>query len=476
MPWQDFREFFAELERRGDTRVVEGADADLEIGTLTELMCERKGPMLLFDHIKGYPPGSRIATKPYSTPARTALALGLPEQTTPFEMFKIWRERFRNYKSIKPVETSSSVWMENAQEGNAVDLTKFPAPRWHERDGGAYFGTGCTVITRDPDEQWVNLGTYRCMLHDNTTLGLSIGPYHHGNLQIKKLWARGKSCPIAVAVTVEPYLFSASTSDAAWGTPEYEWAGFVKGEPIEIVSGPRTGLPLPARAELIVEGEVPPTSEETRKEGPFGEFTGYYAGGEKMEPVIRVKSVYHRTHPILHGEPPLKPPVETLVCPPSGSSTLRVWEGLEKSGVPGVKGVFNLSMGGGLVTVVAISQQYSGHAQQVGRIASGLMHTICRLMVVVDDDIDPSNAEEVLWAIATRCDPETSLEVQRECPSSPLDPIIPPERKKQRDYRSSRILVVACRPWKWRDEFPMVNKGSEELRQSMYKKWHRLFS
>ncbi len=476
MSWRDFREFLSELESRGDTKVVEGADCNIEIGALTELMCERKGPMLLFDRIKGFPQGYRIATKPYSTPSRSALALGLPEHTTPFEMFKVWRERFRSYKPIKPEEVTSSSWMENVLEGKAVELTRFPTPKWHERDGGPYFGTGCTVITRDPDEEWINLGTYRCMLHDETTLGLSIGPYHHGNLQIKKWWSSGKSCPIAVAITVEPYLFSASTSGAPWGTPEYDWAGFIKGEPIEIVSGPRTRLPLPARAELIVEGEVPPPTEETRKEGPFGEFTGYYAGGEKMEPVIRVNAVYHRNLPILHGEPPLKPPVDTLVCPPSGSSTLRVWEGLERSGVPGITGVYNLSMGGGLVTVVAITQQYSGHARQVGRIASGLMHTICRLLVVVDDDIDPSNAEDVLWAIATRCDPGSSFEIQYDCPSSPLDPIIEPERKKRRDFRSSRALIIACRPWEWRNEFPEVNKGSEDLRRKTYDKWRSLFS
>jgi 4-hydroxy-3-polyprenylbenzoate decarboxylase len=276
-------------------------------------------------------------------------------------------------------------------------------------------------------------------------------------------------------LSVEPCLFSASTNGAPWGASEYEWAGFIKDEPIEVVSGPETGLPLPARAELVVEGEVPPPSEETRKEGPFGEFTGYYAGGEKMEPVIRVRALYHRTNPVLHGEPPLKPPVETLVCPPSGSSTLRVWEGLEKSGIPGIKGVYNLSTGGGLVTVVSIKQQYAGHAVQVGRVASGLMHTICRVLVVVDEDIDPSNAEEVLWAIATRTDPENDFEIQRGCPSSPLDPMIPPERKKKRQFRSSRALIVACRPWDWMSEFPAVSRASEESRRKTYEKWRPLF-
>src|SRR5919202_5281434 len=107
MAWHDFREFLAEIERRDQVRVVEGADCDLEIGTLTELMCERRGPMLLFDHIKGHPPGYRIAGKPYAAPARAAIALGLPDRLPPLALVKVWQERIAGYRPIPPVEVSS---------------------------------------------------------------------------------------------------------------------------------------------------------------------------------------------------------------------------------------------------------------------------------------------------------------------------------------------------------------------------------
>jgi len=474
MAWRDFRDFLAAIEKRGEVKVVEGADLDLEIGTLTELMCERGGPMLLFDRINGYPKGYRIAAKPYSSPLRNVLALGLPEDRRPIELFKLWKEKFDGYKPIKPVQVSSAPVMENALEGYAVDLLKFPTPKWHELDGGPYFGTGCSVITRDLDEGWVNVGTYRSMIHDKKTLGFQIAPYHHGNIHLRKWWAQGKSCPIAVAVTVDPYLFCASTSNVPWGTTEYEYAGFIKGAPEEIIPGPLTGLPLPANAELIVEGEVPPMTVEQKMEGPFGEYTGYYAGGERMRPVIHVKAIYYRTNPILHGEPPLIPGGERRSVPPAGS-LLTVWEGLEKSGIPGIKAVYALNTGGALITVVSVKQEYSGHARQVGRVASGLMHSMCRVMVVVDEDIDPSNAEEVLWAIATRSDPETSFEIQRDCPSTWLDPMLAPEKKAKGDLKGSRALIVACRPWEWINEFPAVSKASDELRQQAYKKWGSLF-
>jgi 4-hydroxy-3-polyprenylbenzoate decarboxylase len=476
MPWRDFRDFLDGLRQRDQVKVVHGADPELELGTLVELMCERQGPMLLFENIQGYSEDYRIAAKPYATTRRSAIALDLPEDASAFELFKLWRERIRNYAPIPPREVATGPVMERVQEGADVDLTRFPVPRWHEKDGGPYFGTGCTIITMDPEEQWVNVGTYRAQLHDGQTTGIDIAPYHHGNLQMQKWWARGEHAPVAIAISPEPSLFWASTEGLPWADAEYEYAGFIKGEPIDVIRGPRTRLPLPATAELIVEGLVPPPSEEQRTEGPFGEFTGYYAGGEKQRPVIHVQAVYHRASPILHGEPPLKPPVLTLVCPPS-RSVLHLWESLERAGLPGVKGTYALNLGNALGIVVAIQQQYAGHARQVGRVASGLVNSICRMVIVVEDDIDPSNPEEVLWAIATRSDPESSWEVQPECPVSSLDPMVEPARKKAgRNLTSSRALIVACRPWEWRDEFPPVNRASEDLRQRTLEKWRAVFA
>jgi 4-hydroxy-3-polyprenylbenzoate decarboxylase len=471
MSWHDFREFLGELERVSEVQLVEGVDPDLELGTLTELMAERKGPMLLFDRINGFPPGYRIAAKAYATPRRTAIALGLPTEVSPFEMFKVWRNRVRDYQPIKPQVVPTGSVMENVVEGDDVDLGRFPAPKWHERDGGQYLGTGCTIITRDPHDGWVNVGTYRCMLHDATTTGVDIAPYHHGNLQMQQWWALGKSCPVAVAIAVDPYLFWASCVGLPWGAQEYDYAGFTKGEPIEIIPGPRTGLPLPANAELIIEGEVPPPAVERRPEGPFGEYTGYYAAGEKERPVIRAQAIYHRHSPILQGDPPLKPPAGHWGF--EYANSLRIWNGLEAAGLPGIVGVY--APEGALIVVASIRQQYAGHAKQVGTAVSGLTHSPIRLIVVVDEDIEPSNTEDVLWAIATRSDPATTFELQTGCPSNVLDPMITPERKRGRELTNSRALVIACRPWEWRDEFPAINRASDALRSRTYEKWRHLF-
>jgi 4-hydroxy-3-polyprenylbenzoate decarboxylase len=478
MPWRDFRAFLAELERRGDVKQVEGASCELEIGTLTELMAERYGPMLMFDRIDGYPAGHRIASKPYQTASRTALALGLPTDVSQLEMFRVWRERLRSFQGIPPETVTDGPVMENAFEGDEVDLTSLPVPRWHEHDGGPYIGTGCAVVTSDLDTGNINLGTYRCMLHDEKTTGVDIAPYHHGNLHMKGWWAKGKSAPVAVAITPDPYTFLASTQSVPSTLSEYDFAGFVKGAPIEVMKAPRTGLPVPAFAEVVFEGEVPPPDVERREEGPFGEYTGYYAGGQKEAPVIKVTGLYYRSNPIHQGDPPLKPPAGAGHwggLPLSGSLS-RVWDSMERAGIGGVKGVYALPAGGSLVTVISIKQQYAGHASQVGRVASGLLQNMCRMVIVVDEDIDPSNTEEVLWAVATRSDPVDSFEIQRDCPSGTLDPMISPARKRAGDLGSSRVIMVACRPWQWRDEFPVVNRGSVGLRSSVLAKWRQLFA
>jgi 4-hydroxy-3-polyprenylbenzoate decarboxylase len=360
--------------------------------------------------------------------------------------------------------------MENVRTGNQVNLLEFPTPKWHEFDGGPYIGTGCVVITKDPETGWVNYGTYRAQIHDEKTTGIDAAPHHHAKLMMRKYWAKGQSCPMAVAISVDPALFCASTSDLPWGRPEIELGGFIKGSPIEIMESELTGLPLPATAELIFEGEVPPMEVEQRKEGPFGEYTGYYAGGEKMAPVIRVKAIYFRTNPILHGEPPLKPPIDTWVIPPAVGINF-LWDGLERGGLPGIRGVYALRVGGRFITVVSIKQQYGGHARLVGKMASALIQGMGRFIIVVDDDIDPSDPEGILWALASRCDPETQIEIERNCPSSTLDAMISPEKRAKGDLTNSRAVMIACKPFDWMDKFPRVNRASDELRAKVMEKW-----
>ncbi|MBI4332001.1 MAG: UbiD family decarboxylase [Chloroflexi bacterium] len=471
----DLRAFIIQLEALNELKVVEGADWNLEIGAITELSDERNGPALLFDHIKGYPPGYRVATNLTATPRRLATALGLSPDIPNIELARLVKDRLRGLKPIPPTYVEKGCIMEEVYDEGEIDLLKFPVPLWHEHDGGRYIGTADMVIMRDPKDGWVNVGTYRIQVHDHDTTGLYIAPGKHGRLIRERYWAEGKSCPVAMVFGMHPLIWMPAYLGIPWGTEEYAIAGGLIGEPLQVITGDYTGLPIPAWAEIAIEGDCPPPQVESREEGPFGEAPGYYGSGERLEPVVRVKRVMHRHDPVITGNPPMKPP--SSGCALYIMRASNIWHELEGLGIPGIKGVWNMRAGSArFITVVSIEQKYAGHAKQVAMAAmSGIDGAyLGRFVIVVDDDIDPSNHDDVLWAMATRCDPATSLEIVKGCWSGLLDPTIDPERRARGDLTNSRAVVLACRPYHWRKDFPKVNRASDALRSQTMKKWGHL--
>src|SRR5579862_6834040 len=154
-------EFIQAADAVGEARFVDGADLDLEVGCLTELVGEQAGPLLLFDHFAGYPSGYRISANTIRTPRRFALAMGFPIDSHPIDLVKLWRDKRKVMdQPVPPRVVSDGPVYECVEDGNNVDLSMFPAPRWHGEDGGRYIGTGDMVVTRDPEMGWVNFGTY----------------------------------------------------------------------------------------------------------------------------------------------------------------------------------------------------------------------------------------------------------------------------------------------------------------------------
>ncbi len=479
MAFYDVREFIDALRKLDDVRDVRGAHWHLEIGGLTEIFASRaQFPLMLFDDIVDYPTGWRVISNYVNDARRAALALGLPPDVSKVEMLRHWKDRLADADSIPPRQVDDGPLFENTQTGDDINLLKFPVPHWHELDGGRYLGSACCVITREPDNSWVNLGIYRVQVHDERTLGFYISPGHHGGIMREKYWARGESCPIAITFGQEPTTWIAAGQTTAYGVTEYELAGWMRGEPVETIPGPITGLPLPATAEIAIEGEAPPPQEESRIEGPFGEWPGYYGAGARPEPIVRVKAVYHRNDPILTGAPPLKPPALNFGLPFGAAAA---WQYLEDADVPDVRGVWThvggAAAGAGLpFIVISLTQRYAGHAQQAAAVVagarSGAYHG--RFAIVVDDDIDPADLGEVVWAISTRCDPKTAMTVLDNCWSTPLDPGMHPDKKDAANFTNSRVIINACRPYHWKDRFPPVNVISPELKNALSEKWKEL--
>ena len=207
MSYDDLRGWLEETDKIGELKRIGGAHWDREMGAISELMAERANPALLFDKITGYPQGYRVLSNAFLTCNRTASVLGVKQELSPIEMVDAWRKRLKNVKPILPVGVKTGPVKQNVLTGQDVDLLKFPAPIWHEQDGGRYLGTGCAVITKDPDEGWVNLGTYRCMIFDRNLLSIGVNPGKHGTAMIEKYHSRGQSVPIAVVCGMDPVLF-----------------------------------------------------------------------------------------------------------------------------------------------------------------------------------------------------------------------------------------------------------------------------
>jgi UbiD family decarboxylase len=465
--YRDLREFIHQVEALGALRRIDGADPRFEIGGITEVAAGMPdGPALLFDRIKGFPSGFRVFTNATTNPQRAALALGIDPKLRPLDALKQWMEKRQTLIPQKPVSVDDAAFLENSATGGDVDLAKLPAPFWHPKDGGPFIGSGSIVIMRDPDSGWINASIYRVQVHGKTKVTIQFDHQgRHGAIIAKKYWDAGKSCPLAVVNGEDPALFIAGFEYLPAGQSEYDFAGAIKGAPIEVKAGPVTGLPLPARAEIILEGELKSPSEETLPEGPFGEFTGYYAADKRPCPVMEVTAIHHRNDPILLGSPPMKPPRFHFGLPFRAAG---IWSNLESAGVTDVAGVWQHVAQ--LMTVVAIRQRYDGHAKRAALIAAAQSY-MGRLVVVVDDDVDPSSLADVMWAIATRCEPSEQIDIVRGAWSSALDPRIPAEEKLRGTTSHSKAIINACRPFAWIDKYPPVSALSHEETRVIEAKW-----
>jgi len=461
-PHRDLRELLERVRRAGELTHIAHADWNLEIGTLIEIVynkLQNNPPAILFEDIAGYSKGFRLLSGMTNSAKRLALTLGFPVPENSMDVVRAYRVRMKTHKPIPPKVVESGPVLENIFRDDEVDLLKFPAPLLHEKDGGRYLGTDDLVIMRDPDDGWINCGTYRVMLHDAKRAGVWMSPGKHGRQIREKYFKRDEPCPVLVSCGHDPLLFLAGGNEIRFGLSEYDYAGGHRGEPFEVIESELYGLPMPSHAEFVIEGEMHPG--ETAVEGPFGEFTGYYAGGKSEQPVIRVRRIYHRDNPILTIAAPMKPPSDFSYSKCVMKAGM-IWDEVERAGLSGVQGVWCHEAGGArMFNVISIKQAFAGHARQAGMLAASCQSGsyLGRFVVVVDDDIDPTNLFDVVWAMCTRCDPAEDIEFIRKAWSGPLDPRIP-----HGTTTNSRAVIMACRPFERLASFPPVAEASAELR------------
>lgn len=448
-PIADLRDWLRRVDALGELTVVdEAVDPDEEMAAITYLVGKEKGsPCLLFERPRGAerdPLGTRLLWNVLGS-SRRRIALSVEEDPDLPLRELIARAKDKAGLRIPPKEVDRSLApaLANTLTGSDIDLTLLPIPKHWPLDGGAYAGTADAVITRDPDSGYLNVGTYRMMLQGPREVGLYLSPGKDARLHISRAWERGESIPVAAAWGVDPLFMIMGGQTFAKNVSEYEFIGGTKGEPVPVVRGVATDLLMPASAEILIEGEIPPRS--VRSEGPFGEFTGYYGRPEGECPLVHVKAVHFRDRPILTNALMADYPSCEMADFFAILRSARVWNDLEKVGVPGIAGVYShpAAASGFGMTVISLEQRYAGHAAQAlslaAQVPGGAYYA--KWIIAVDHDVDPTDIDQVLWALSVRCSPRDDIDILRNTWSTWLDPSQnPPEL---RPY-GSKALINAC--------------------------------
>jgi len=475
VPYEDLREWIAEAERLGELRHIDGASWQEEIGMAAELVShDDHAPAVLFGDVPGSLAGSRVLVNMFGG-KRKNMTLGFPTDLGKVALSEAFARVYADSdRLIPPNAVADGPVFENVVQGDAVDLESFPSPHWHEKDGGRYIGTGCYHVTRDPETGSINLGSYRVMLHGKRTVSQNILPGRHAAQHMRKYTARGERMPVAIVVGGDPLTFIMGGADVPEGVSEFDVAGALRGKPIDVVTGRVTGLPFPANAEIVLEGYV--DADRLEPEGPFGDWTGTYTEKGRVNPVVEIAAVYYRDDPILLGFAPQRLPDEySRFRAITRSPFLK--QDLEAAGVPGVTAAWCHEVGGSrMLLAVAIQQRYAGHARQAGHVASMCRTGVDgnRWVIVTDDDVDVTNLEELIFAALTRADPATSIDMIQGAKGAVSDPRLAPWDREAKNFTNSRMIIDACIPFHWRDQFPEINTPSADSLQRARAKFGHL--
>jgi len=461
---RDLRDFLKTLETEGELKRIKAeVDWNLELSHVAKVNEERGGPALLFESVKGYK--TPVFVSALSSTKRLALALGMPTDWGISQMAREWVNRTKEGLLPKWVDTGPC--KENIDTGDDIDLYKFPVPWFYEKDGGRFIGTFVSVITKDPDSDWINAGTYRMQLLDKKTTGIQIIRGKDADLHRQRYAQLNQPMQIAAVIGYDPVLFLCSSTLFSPGQTEYNYVGALRGLPMEVVKGEYVDLPVPAQAEIVLEGDLWP--EKLRDEGPFGEYTGYYSGkGTVPRHYIDVKAVTYRHNPIFHATTVGRPITDTHMIQ-AMNRTATLWGQLEVMGIRGIQSVYiPPSSCGRFMAIVSVRQMYPGHSSHVGNAVIGTSTGAygVKVVIVVDHDIPADDLDRVFWALSTRYAPERSTEIIKRGRSTPLDPSLPIQ---SRDI-TSRIIMDATIPYEWTEK-PEVIELTPDVVETVKKRW-----
>ncbi|MEE9198259.1 MAG: UbiD family decarboxylase, partial [Dehalococcoidia bacterium] len=297
MPFADLRQFLDYLEDKGQLQhVQEEVDPEFEVAARLGQAAAAQGPTLVFHRVRGSE--MSLVGGVFGTRERVLMALEATSQNVAERLLQGVAE------PVPPRIVDSGPCQEVVLLGEEADLGLLPIPTFSPKDGGPYITLGL-VFSKDPETGARNLSIIRLQLKGKQRLGIMALTYHHTGVQLAKAEALGRPLEIAIAIGGDPVIPIASQWRAPYGVDELGLAGALRREPVELVKCRTVELEVPATAEIVIEGRIPPGVREM--EGPFGEVAGYYTPAFP-KPVVEVTAITHRRHPlyqaVLAGPPP----------------------------------------------------------------------------------------------------------------------------------------------------------------------------
>jgi 4-hydroxy-3-polyprenylbenzoate decarboxylase len=480
MAHKDLTEFIKLLEERGElARIKEPVSPDMEITEITDRVSKHQGPALLFENVQSLS-GVPVLINLFGSPLRVRLALEVEDldllardlvdfmemKKAESLMDKIrWIPKVRRLSTIFPKTVRSAPCQEVVLKGDAVNLQALPVLKCWPGDGGPFITMGL-VATSHPRTGKRNLGMYRLQVFDGQTTGMHWHAHKGGAQHYRVAEEMGVDLPVAVAIGPDPACTYAATAPMPDDMDEYLLAGYLRKRPVELVKCVTNDLHVPANSQMVLEGFVKP--HERRREGPFGDHTGFYSLADDY-PVFHVTCLTHRNHPIYQTTIVGRPPMEDAFL---GKATERLFLPLIQKQLPEIVDV-NLPIEGVFhnLAFISIDKRYPAHARKVMHAVWGLGQMMFSKMIFIfDKEVDVQDLSQVLWVLGNNVAPRRDV-VFAEGPLDVLD------HAAELPLMGSKMGVDCTRKWReegFTREWPRVIEMDPQVKNRIDGLWAKL--
>ena len=479
MPLQDLREFIRALESSGELkRVSVPVDPYLEITEFADRSVKNEGPALLFEKPKGAP--VPVAINLFASTRRMEIALGadsiedIAARISGLLQMQQPQGLLDKVKLLPKLAALSSAFPKRVSNGACKQVIRrkdfsldyFPILHCWPGDAGRFI-TLPMVFSRDPESGKRNCGVYRMQVFDGRTTGMHWQKHKHGAEHYRRLVAEGKQArmPVSVAIGADPATMFSSVLPLPPDIDEMMFAGFLRGKPVEMVKCETNDLEVPANSEIVLEGYL--NLGELRREGPFGDHTGFYSLDDDY-PVFHIECITHRKRPIYAATIVGPPPMEDFYM---GKAIERIFLPLMRMQLPEIRdicmpaeGVFHN------LILISMRKSYPGHARKVMHAIWGLGQAMfSKCIIVVDDDVDVQNVAEVAWKALNNIDPQRDIEFSM----GPIDSL---DHASRLPNYGSKMGIDATTKWPsegFQRRWPNVIRMSPEVVQRVDELWKR---